>query len=257
MKQTLKYFSISICLIILICCKKSNEHIYADLEKFDNSLDSLVTEITQNKPDYLIFQSDTLKNNVKSIEEICFQIIENDSIKIDANCHIYKFYKNQLIINSSENILGGRFVQKYVYFADKIDNKLLDNLRNKKSDTIYIGYLKKYNSKGNLVKFVESNLWNETNKDGSIVTNENRLLEVYRYNNGNSVTTWRKEYFNKQYNIDSLRNTKIKEFTSNRYNAWDSDRNNYSYKTDKYGNWKVKKNNKIENPDIYYRKNLY
>jgi hypothetical protein len=198
-----------------------------------------------------------LRGNLKTITETCYQIIGKDSIKVDANCNLYKFKNNELVINSSQNLLGEKFVQKYIYFKDKIDNKLIDDLRNIKSDTIYFGCVNKYDKNGKKLKKVKYSFWKEIKKDGTIVVGEERILEIYKYNQDNSVTTWRKEYFNKQYYVDSLKNTKIKEFTSSQSNAWDSDKFNYTYKRDKYGNWIEKKGNKTENPDVYYRKIVY
>jgi hypothetical protein len=82
-------------------------------------------------------------------------------------------------------------------------------------------------------------------------------LEVYKYNFDNTVTTWRKEYFNKQYNVDSLRNTRVEKFIENKSNTWHLDKYNYLYKMDKHGNWMVKKSNRKENPDVYYREIVY
>ena len=242
--------------IILLSCNPSKEEIYTELEKFDNSLDSLISIDTYTKPNSLIFQADTLNNNPKTIEETCYQIIENDSIKIDANCHIYKFNNNELVLNSSEDFLGRKFVQKYIYFSDKIDNKLIERLRETKSDTIYFGNVNKYDNKGRRIKFVESGVWNE-NENGVTKVNENRRVEVYKYNNNQTVTTWRKEYFNKEYNIDSLNKTKITTFTSSKNNTWSYDHKEYTYKNDKFGNWIEKRNKKKENPEVYYRKYSY
>ncbi len=242
--------------IIFTGCQNSKTEVYLELEKFDSSLDTIINEKVYNKPKILIFQSDTLRNNPKIVKETCYQIMGKDSIKIDANCHIYKFKNNELIINSSQNLLGEKFVQKYIYFKNTIDNKLIDDLRSVKSDTVYLGRVHKYNQKGDLLKKVEYSFWKEIQKNGTLVVSESRILEIYKYNNSNTFTTWRKEYFNRQYNIDSLKNTKIKEFTSSKTSAWDLDKHNYLYKTDQYGNWIIKKS-KSENPSVYYRKMVY
>lgn len=256
MKTSPKFLLLSIPLIFFICCKNQKNGVYLALEKFDNSLDSLIAGKTFSKPNSLIFQSDTLYNDPKTVEETCYLFIEKDSMKVDANCHIFRFENNDLIMNSSEDFLGRKFVQKITYFNDKIDNKLLDELRSKKSDTIYFGHLNKYNAKGDLVKKVESSIWSDVQKDGSIIVNENRLLEVYIYNEDNTVTTYRKEYFNKKYHVDSLLNTKTKVFISTKSNTWADDRKNCSYKTDEFGNW-VEKRDKRKNADVYYRKYHY
>lgn len=253
MKFTYTFVSL---FIILLSCNTSKEEIYAELEKFDNSLDSLILVKTYNKPNILIFQADTLNNHPKIIEETYYQIIDNDSIKIDENCHIYKFENNELVLNSSEDFLGRKFVQKYIYFPEKIDNKLIEELRKKKSDTIYFGNVNKYDSQGRLIKFVKSGVWNEM-ENGVIKVNENRKVEIYKYNNDQTITTWRKEYFNKKYNIDSLYLTKITTFTDSKENSWSQDSKKYTYKRDKFGNWIEKRRNVKENPEVYYRKYSY
>ena len=241
----------------LASCQNSKEEIYVALEKFDSSLDSLIVGKVYDKPKMLVFQDDTLRGNPKGINQTCYQIIGNDSIKVDANGHVYKFRENQLMLNSSENFLGEKFVQKFIYFKDKIDNKLIDELRKIKSDTVYFGCLNKYDEMGNVVKKVTSSSWKEIQKDGVLVINENRRLEVYKYNSDNTKTTWRKEYFNKQYDVDSLKNTAVEKFTSSKSNVWNEDKQNYSYKKDKSGNWIVKKSNRKESPDVYYREIIY
>lgn len=251
------FFKILIVVIVLTGCQNSKKEIYSSLEKFDSSLDSLIIGKVYDKPKILVFQADTLHGDPKAIKETCYQLIGNDSIKVDANCHLYKFGNNELLINSSETALGKKFVQKFIYFKDKIDNKLIDDLRKNKSDTVYFGCLRKYDEKGNLLKKVNNSTWEEIQKNGELVIGENRVLEVYKYNHDNTVTTWRKEYFNKQYNVDSLRNALIEKFTVNKFNAWHLDKYNYSYKRDKHGNWLVKKSNRKENPDVYYREIVY
>ncbi len=237
-------------------CQNNNSEIYTELEKFDNSLDSLITQKTYNKIPILVFQADTLKNNPKEILETCFLMTsDKDSIKIDANCHIFKFAKNELLINESEDQIGNKFVQKYIYFNNKIDNELLDRLRSKISDTVYIGHLKKYDSKGNLVKMVRTNEWKNIQKDGSIIINDNRLLEVYFKKKDGNIIAFRKEYFNKKYTIDSLKNIKTEEFVAT--NLWNNDKKEYSYKFDKYGNWIEKKKLNNKYPEVYYRTYKY
>ncbi|WP_160138724.1 hypothetical protein [Chryseobacterium sp. c4a] len=244
--------------IILLSCNSSNEEIHAELEKFDNSLDSLISVKTYNEPNILIFEADTLKNNPKIIEETCYQIIENDSIKIDANCHIYEFKNNDLVLNSSENVLGRKFVIKHIYFSNNIDNKLIERLRKReaKSDTIYSGNVKKYDHRGRLIKFVESGVWDEI-ENGVKKNKEIRRVEIYKYNNDQTITTWRKDYFNKQYNIDSLKQTKITTFTNSKDNTLSQDPKEYLYKRDKFGNWIEKRRDIKENPEVYYRKYTY
>ncbi|MCV2484262.1 hypothetical protein OD917_04960 [Flavobacterium sp. SH_e] len=241
--------------VSLVSCQNSKKEIYVALEKFDNSLDSLIVGKVYDEPKMLIFQGDTLYGNPKGINETCYQIVGSDSIKVDANCHLYKFKNNQLVINSSENFLGEKFVQKFIYFKDKIDNRLIDDLRKVKSDTVYFGCLKKYDEMGNVVKKVTNHNWKEIQKDGTVVINENRIVEVSNYSGNNKVTIWRKEYFNKQYNVDSLKKTDVEKIASSRSN--DLDETNYSYKRDKHGNWVVKKSDRIENPDVYYREIIY
>ncbi|SMO84755.1 hypothetical protein SAMN06265220_104413 [Flavobacterium nitrogenifigens] len=241
--------------VSLVSCQNSKKEIYVALEKFDNSLDSLIVGKVYNEPKMLIFQGDTLYGNPKGINETCYQIVGSDSIKVDANCHIYKFKNNQLVINSSENFLGEKFVQKFIYFKDKVDNRLVDDLRKVKSDTVYFGCLKKYDEMGNVVKKVTNSTWKEIQKGGTVVINENRILEVSNYSSNNKVTIWRKEYFNKQYNIDSLKNTDVERIASSKSNGLDEA--NYLYKRDKHGNWVVKKSNRKENPDVYYREIIY
>ncbi|KAF2081408.1 hypothetical protein [Flavobacterium sharifuzzamanii] len=241
--------------VSLVSCQNSKKEIYVALEKFDNSLDSLIVGKVYDEPKMLIFQGDTLYGNPKGINETCYQIVGSDSVKVDANCHIYKFKNNQLVINSSENFLGEKFVQKFIYFKDKIDNRLVDDLRKVKSDTVYFGCLKKYDEMGNVVKKVINSTWKEIQKGGTVVINENRILEVSNYNSSNKVTIWRKEYFNKQYNVDSLRNTDVERIASSKFNGLDE--GDYSYKGDKHGNWVVKKSDRKENPDVYYREIIY
>ncbi|MBS7233802.1 hypothetical protein KHA90_22550 [Flavobacterium psychroterrae] len=251
------HLKILVFVMILTSCQNSKKEVYSALEKFDSSLDSLLIKKVYEKPKVLIFQDDTLRGNPKIIKETCYQIIGKDSIKIDANCHLYKFKNNELVINSSQNLIGEKFVQKFVYFKDKIDNKLIDDLRNTISDTVYFGCVNKYDENGKKLKKVKYSFSKEIKKDGTILISEDRILEIYKYNHGNSVTTCRKEYFNKQYNVDSLKNTKIKKFASSESSSWDLDKYNYSYKRDKYGNWIEKKSNKTENPNVYYRKIMY
>lgn len=241
--------------VSLVSCQNSKKEIYVALEKFDNSLDSLIVGKVYDEPKMLIFQGDTLYGNPKGINESCYQIVGSDSIKVDANCHIYKFKNNQLVINSSENFLGEKFVQKFIYFKDKVDNRLVDDLRKVKSDTVYFGCLEKYDEMGNVVKKVTNSTWKEIQKGGTVVINENRILEVSNYNSNNKVTVWRKEYFNKQYNVDSLRNTDVERIASSKFNGLDE--GDYSYKRDKHGNWIVKKSDRKENPDVYYREIIY
>lgn len=242
--------------IILSSCNVSRNEVDAELDKFDNSLDSLITVKTYNKSNNLIFQSDTLHNNPKIIEETCYQIIGNDSIKIDANSHIYKFQNNQLVFNSSENFVGQKIIQKYIYFDDRIDNKLIEKLRKKKSGIIYFGNVNKYDGLGRLIKTVTSSIWNEI-KNGITNVNDNRLVEVYRYNNDNTLTTWRKEYFNKKYNVDSLSQTKISIFTSPKSDSGSKNHKMYMYRRDKFGNWIEKRRNEKDYSDVYYRKYYY
>lgn len=246
------------CLIIILIagnfsCEPSHNGIYSELEKFDNSLDSLIEGETYSENKFLIFQADTLHHEPTAIEETCYQVVGSDSIKIDANCHQYTFSKNYLATNSREDFQGHKFIQKFIYFENSINNKELEHLRLKRSDTIYIGRLRKYNAKGYLVKSIET--YKSQQDDGSSF-NDYRLLKIYRYADS-SVTIWTKRYFNKKYNVDSLRNSKTTALTTpKQYNAWEADKNNYSYVKDEHGNWIVKIR-KGENPDVYYRKYTY
>ncbi|UPZ15802.1 hypothetical protein [Flavobacterium humidisoli] len=254
---TSRFFKNLIIVIVLTGCQNSKKEIYSSLEKFDGSLDSLIIGKVYDRPQMLVFQGDTLYGGTKVIKETCYQLLGNDSIKVDANCHLYQFKNNELVLNSTETALGEKFVQKFIYFKDKIDNKLIDDLRKIKSDTVYFGCLREYDETGNLLKKVNNSSWQEVQKDGALVVAENRVLEVYKYNLDNTVTTWRKEYFNKQYNVDSLRNTRVEKFIENKSNTWHLDKYNYLYKMDKHGNWVVKKSNRKENPDVYYREIVY
>ena len=245
-----------ILLNILLTNCNSKDEIYASIAKFDNSLDYLITQKTYDRAKYLVFQADTLKNNPKEIIESCYLMTsDKDSMKIDANCHIYKFVNNELFINASEDQLGNKFVQKNIYFNNKIDNKLLDNLRKQKSDTVYIGNLKKYDEKGNLVKMIRATEWKNIQNDGTILINDNRLLEVYSKNKNGDIKAYRKEYFNKKYNVDSLKNVKTQEFAAT--NLWNNDKKEYSYKFDKYGNWIIKRKLNSKYPEVYYRTYKY
>ncbi|EKT4520751.1 hypothetical protein [Flavobacterium psychrophilum] len=257
MKNKIQTLLIISFLTFVVSCKNSNNEINLELEKFDNSLDSLIVEKKNIQSKYLLFLDDTLKGNPKLIDETYYEILNNDSLKIEANCHNYRFKNNELYIHSSEDILGKKFVQKMIYFYDKIDNNLLNTLREKNKDTTYIGYLKKYNSKGDLIKFIIANKWNEININGQLENNENRLLEVYKYDNvNNTKKTWRKEYFNLKYNIDSIKNRKTSSFiTKNKekINTFFK----YSYVYDQKGNWVIKKRIKDKNHEVYYRKIIY
>jgi hypothetical protein len=256
MNFDLRCYCLAASFIIFLGCKPSKQDLYVELERFDNSLDSLIAEETSGEMDYLIFQGDTLRNSPTAIVETCYQVIGNDSIKVDANGHLYKFDKCHLLMNSSEDFLGNKFVQKYIYFEDKIDNEMMESLRKQKSDTIYFGRLRKYNANGHLVKSIESYESRGQKDDGSIIANDYRLLEIHRYNDDNSVTTWTKVYFNKKYSIDSLHNVKVRKSTFVRHNSWEEDKYQYSYDLDKYGNWTAKRR-KREDPDVYYRKYTY
>lgn len=242
--------------IMVISCQKDKSNIYYELEKFDSSLDSLISgNKLYNKPKFNVFEGDTLKNNPKEIIEICFlKTSEKDSVKIDANCHIYKFSDNELIINESEDVLGNKFVQKNLYFIDKIDNSLIDKLRSRKSDTVYIGNLKKYDSYGSIIKSVRSTEWKNVESNGNIVVNDNRIVEVFTNISGKK-NAFRKEFFNKKYNVDSLKKVKPEEFGENY--SWNSYKRGYSYKYDKHGNWTSKKQLKSEYPAVYYRTYKY
>jgi hypothetical protein len=215
-----------------------------------------VTVKTYAQPEFLIFQSDTLKNNPKTITETCFQKTGNDSIKIEANSHIFKFKNNKLIMNFTEDATGRKFVQKFLYYEHKIDHQLLEELRSKKSDTVYFGCIKSYDKNSRPIKTVQSGLWQEI-KNGKSTVNDNRIVEVYRYNADHSITTWRKEYFNQKYDIDHLKEAGIKEFTSKNNNLWIEDHQNYTYKKDEFGNWIEKRKINTDNPDVYYRKYEY
>lgn len=248
-----------IALFFLLGCNDSKEKIYSELEKFDNSLDSLITEKTYNNPKYLIFIDDTLKNNPKQIEDTYYEKTDNDSILVDANCHVYKFKNNQLIINSSEDVLGHKYVQKYIYFKDKIDNELIQTLRdkNKNTDTIIFGCLEKHNTDGKLVKSINSSVWNEVDKNsGQLTVNENRILEVYKHNQEKGFyTTFRKTYFNKKYNLDSLKTVTVEKFDTDinkKSNVFE-----YSYTYDNYGNWIIKRQINNKYPSVIYRKITY
>lgn len=258
--KNIKQFIGIITLFVLFGCGDSNEKVYSELERLDNSLDSLITEKTYNNPKYLIFIGDTLKNNPIQIEDTYYQKIDNDSTLVDANCHVYKFKNNQLIINSSEDILGHKYVQKYIYFKDKIDNKLIQTLRdkNKNTDTIIFGCLEKYKADGKLVKSITSNVWKEVGKNsGQLTVNDNRILDVYRYNQEKGFyTTFRKEYFNKKYDTDNLKKVIVKKFNTD-INKKSKDIFDYSYSYDNYGNWIVKRQINDKYPSVIYRKIIY
>ena len=248
-----------IALFFLLGCNDSKEKIYSELEKFDNSLDSLITEKTYSNPKYLILIGDTIKNNPKQIEEIDYLNTGNDSLLVDANCHVYKFKNNQLITNASEDVLGRKYVQKYVLFKDKIDNKLIQTLRDEHTDrdTIFFGSLEKYDKNGRLVKQVTSSVWRELDKaSGLLVTKENRTLDVYKYNTEKSIyTTFRKSYFNKKYDIDSLRAVPVEKFDTEikkKNKVFE-----YSYIYDNHGNWIVRRDLNTQNPSVKYRKITY
>jgi hypothetical protein len=253
-----KRFIVITASFVLFGCINSNEQIYLELKRFDNSLDSLIAEKTYNNSKYCIFMAEEVKNSPKQIEEICYQKIDNDSIRIDANCHIYKFENNQLVVNSSEDFLGRKYVQKYIYFQNVIDNELIQTLRdkNRNTDTIIFGCLRKYNADGKLVKSITSNVWKEIDKNsGHWKVNDNRILEIYKYDQKRGFyTTFRKEYFNKKYNVDSLRLTVTKQFDTD-INKKSSDNFEYSY--DNYGNWIVKRRITNKYPEVYYRKIVY
>ena len=256
MSVDLRCYCLVAIFIIFLGCKPSKQDLYSELEVFDNSLDSLITEETHGKISYLIFQGDTLRNNPTAIVETCYQVIGNDSIKVDANGHLYKFDECHLLMNSSEDFLGNKFVQKYIYFEGKIDNAMMESLRKQKSDTIYFARLRQYNANGQLLKSVESYESKGLRNGGSTIVNDYRLLQVYTYHDGDSITTSTKAYFNKKYDIDSLRSVKVRKSTFVRHNSWEADKYKYSYVLDKYGNWIVKRRKSVD-PDVYYRKYTY
>jgi hypothetical protein len=234
-------------LFLFWACKNSREEAFKALEKFDNSLDSLITIKTFNKPNILVFLGDTLKNNPTMIEETYFMILGKDSIKVDANCGHFQFQNNELLLSARGMII------KYIYFDDKIDNKLLDELRRKSSDTVYIGNLNKYDDRGNIIKTVKSSIWAEM-KNGVTIINDNRILEIYKPYSKDSVTIWRKEYFNKKYDASDITNTKV---TIVKSDIWHNPNHKYIFKFDKFGNW-IEKRSKNENDlNIQYRKYHY
>ena len=244
---------------VIVCCSCGNtrEEIYREIEKFDTSLDSLITDTTYNERDYLIFKGDTLRNNPFMIEETYYQMIGTDSLKVEANGHVYRFDKCHLLMDAGEDFLGNKFVHKFIYFEDTIDNKLLDELWALKSDTIYIGRVRKYNGQGALLKSIETHKSQWARPDGSIVIDDYRLLEVYPYKGSDStVTVLRKRYFNKQYSLDSLRATKTEQVTIPKRDSWLDEKVNYIYTLDKHGNWTAKRG-KGENPTVSYRRYFY
>lgn len=248
-----------ITLFILFGCKDSNEKIYSELERFDNSLDSLITGKTYNNSKYLIHIGDTIKNSPIQIEETYYLNTSKDSLLIGANCNVFKFKNNELATNASEDNLGRKYVQKFVDFNDRIDNKLIQELRDKHQDqdTIYFGTLEKYDIKGRIVKQVTSSTWKKFDTiSGLMITNENRTVEVYKYNTKKGIfTTFRKSYFNKKYNVDSLRVVPIEKFDTEinkKSKAFE-----YLYTYDNYGNWIVKRQINSQYPAVEYRKIIY
>jgi len=262
-------------ILILFCgCGNSQKKIFSELEKFDSSLDSLINEPMFDYSKYCIFQGDTLKNSPKQIEITCYKKIGNDSILIDANCHIYKFENNELIFNHQEDILGNKYVCWYIYFKDKIDNELISNLQKKyaNTDTFVNGYVKKYNKDGKLLKSIRTADWIEANLYRRVKTKEIRHVEVYNYNQkDDKCTMWRRNYFSGKYNIDTIKATPIEQINIDCNKRYDKD-SDYAYTYDEYGNWIVKKcimsfeydeatdsyvRRKPENYDAYYRKITY
>lgn len=258
MLNRIHYFKIII-FFGIFSCSNSSDKIYSELENFDNSLDSLITEETTHNPRYCILLRDTLKNSPKQIEESYYEKIDNDSIRIEANCHIYQFENNELVLNSSYNGLGQKYVKNYIFFKNIIDNKLIDSLRNNNhnSDTIFFGCLKRYTADGKLVKSITSGVWIEIDHLGRKIIKDNRMLEVYAYSqDGKYYTTHRKEYFNKKYNVDSLKTIKVKQFKTD-LSPKDKNTFQYLYTYDKYGNWIIKRRINSEYPEVYYRNILY
>ena len=51
-------------------CSNSQNNFFFELEKFDNSLDSLINEPMFDSAKYLVLYGDILKNNPKKIEEL-------------------------------------------------------------------------------------------------------------------------------------------------------------------------------------------
>lgn len=266
-------------LLVIICayffsCSKTSNKIFTELEHFDHSLDSLMVGETSNSNPHFVFLDDTLKNNPKQIKETNFQVMGNDSMRIGANCHVYLFNNNQLIINQTEDIFGNKYVSQSVYFNDNIDHSFISDLKIKYStmDTIVKAYVKKYNKEGQLVKMVYAHDWIEVNLHKKVKTREVRDLEVYSHDHlNNNCTKWRRSYFMYKYNVDSIRQVPIEriKIDCNRPISIDS---NYAYTYDEYGNWIVKKQilgfeydeesntyirRKPKNYSVYYREISY
>ena len=256
MKKHLDYYYI-IYVIIFLCasCDPITKDIDDALKVFDNSLDSLITEATFAKRKNFIFGEDTLRNNPKVIEETYYTVFENDAMKVDANCSSLKFEGNTLVIWTTVDILGNKHVRRDLYFDDLIDNKLISNLRenNSETDTTYYGNVIRYDSIGRVVKEVTSGVWKEiNNRTGSLIVKDSRVVEVYKYTLDDSVHVWRRDYFNKKYDVDSL---KISPIISYKYKAKAQIEKpfQYSYTYDEYGNWITRKSINVSPPDIKYR----
>ncbi len=196
-------------LLILIGCKFNNE-LQLELEKFDNSLDSLIKVKTYDFPKYCIFLKDTLHNNPIRIEEKFYNIYDDEPLKIDASSYVLNFKNKRLSSMSSENIYGHKYVFKYIYFKDKINNELIFFNKKRKTDTILVACIVKYDKQGRIVKKVEAYNMEQRNGYGLVKNSDYRILEVYKHNHKEGYyTTYRKEYFDKKYNIGSIRKIKM------------------------------------------------
>jgi len=240
MKKILFHLS----LLILFCnCTYLENKTFSELEKFDNSLDSLISEPVFDYSKYLVLHGDTLKNNPKKIEETCYIKTGSDSILVNANCHIYTFENNEVIFHQTKDDYGNEYVHWNIYFKDKIDNKLISNLQKKytDTDTIVVAYVKKYNKDGKLLKLVHAYNWFRIGANyRKIKTTEIRMLDISNYNQNNNCIKWRKEYVNAKYDIDTIKAVPIRQFNIDCNIGYDKD-SNYLYTYDEYGNWIVKK----------------
>ncbi|MFV0541783.1 MAG: hypothetical protein ACK5MZ_11205 [Aestuariibaculum sp.] len=143
---------------------------------------------------------------------------------------------------------GKQYNQKYIYFEKFIDNELMFDKWSHVNDTIYLARVEKYDSIGRLVKLVKTqNFFGHLKRE--------RIVDVYKYLKNNQLKTWRKELYSNEYNLDTIKNLKTKEFISTNDN-WNRYKEEYKYKFDDYGNWIVKESNGSTH-EIYYRKIKY
>lgn len=199
------YFSSILWLLFSILFFSCDNQINNSLKSFDTSLDSLIPSKTYNHRSFTFYHPDTLNDNPKKIVSKYYTYANGDSMLIKANCRIVTFRNNNIYTIASEDLYGKKYVKKYVIFDSLINQPQLNNLFkfHQKTDTIIYGQLYRYDIYGNIVKYIHT------------YESDYRILEVKSFDHRNRQTElYRKEYFNKNYNIEELEQTDLHAYSS-------------------------------------------